>query len=70
MAFGIKGSVNICPVIDYHDVGEYLAVHRFWKAGQYPNRGTWAEQPVKLVRIMEYIDGIISESTGNTNNRP
>jgi hypothetical protein len=63
MAHGIKGSVNRCPVIDFFDAQEYLNIYRYWKQGHFPNRGTWAEQPHKLVRVMETIDGIISEST-------
>lgn len=63
MAHGIKGSTNICPVIDWHDVGEYLKVYTYWNKGHYPNAGTWADQPHKLVLAMEYIDGIINEST-------
>ena len=65
MAHGIKGSVNMCPVIDYFDAGQYLAIHRYWRNGNYPNTGTWAEQPYKLVKIMEYIDGTLGESIRN-----
>jgi len=63
MAFGIKGSTDRCPVIDWHEMNEYLRVYPYWKEHQYPNRGTWAEQPNKLVEAMEAFDGIISEST-------
>ena len=63
MAAGMKGSVNRCPVIDYFEASEYLRIYQYWKQGQYPNTGTWAQQPHKLVRIMETIDGIVSEST-------
>jgi hypothetical protein len=62
MVHGIKGSVNRCPVIDYFEASQYLEVYRYWKDGKYPNRGTWAEQPHKLVRIMEALDGIVRES--------
>lgn len=63
MVHGIKGSVNRCPVIDFFEVNQYLKVYQYWRNGQYPNRGTWADQPYKLVKAMEYLDGIISEST-------
>ena len=63
MAHGIPGSTNRCPVIDWHEANSYLQVYRYWQHHQYPNDGTWAEQPNKLVLAMEYIDGIVSEST-------
>lgn len=69
MAYGIKGSTNRCPVIDWHEMSEYLNVYRYWVEHQYPNEGTWADQPHKLVKAMGYLDGVIRESNGNPNNR-
>lgn len=61
MAPGIKGSARRCPVVDFFEFGEYLSVYRYWQQGQFPNDGTWAEQPNRLVKIMEFIDGQLSQ---------
>jgi len=63
MAHGIKGHATRCPVIDAQEIGDYFQVFKYWKKGQYPNNGTWAEQPYRLVRMMESID----EQTANAN---
>jgi hypothetical protein len=63
LANGIKGSVNRCPVIDFFEVNQYLKIYKYWQEGHYPNSGSWAEQPNKLVETMEYIHGVISESS-------
>jgi hypothetical protein len=63
MAHGIKGSTNRCPVIDWHEANGYLQVYKYWRSNLFPNEGTWADQPNKLVLAMEYLDGIVSEST-------
>lgn len=63
MVSGIKGSVNRCPVIDYFEAKMYLSIYQYWKDGKYPNSGSWAEQPNKLVEIMEYIESVIAQST-------
>lgn len=63
MVHGVKGSRDRCPVIDYFEVKDYLSVYRYWKLNQYPNEGTWAQQPNKLVEAMEHLDGIVSESS-------
>ena len=63
MAHGIKGHATRCPVIDAQEIGGYFQVFKYWKKGQYPNNGTWAEQPYRLVRMMESID----EQTANAN---
>jgi hypothetical protein len=64
MAHGIKGHASRCPVIDAQEVGDYFRIFKYWKAGQYPNTGTWAEQPNKLVLMMECIDD--QTANGNT----
>jgi len=56
MAHGVKGHATRCPVIDAMEIGDYFQVFKYWKQGQYPNLGTWAEQPYKLVMMMESID--------------
>ena len=56
MAHGVKGHATRCPVIDAVEIGDYFQVFKYWKQGQYPNSGTWAEQPYKLVMMMESID--------------
>jgi len=63
MVAGIKGHATRCPVIDEQEIGDYFQVFKYWKQGQYPNSGTWAEQPYKLVMMMESID----EQSTNTN---
>ena len=63
MAHGIKGHATRCPVIDAQEIGDYFQVFRYWNKGHYPNSGTWADQPYKLVRMMECID----EQTANAN---
>jgi hypothetical protein len=62
MTHGIKGSVNRCPVIDAFEMRTYMDVFRYWQSGQYPNPGTWADQPNRLVKIMECIDGTLADS--------
>ena len=64
MAHGIKGHASRCPVIDAQEVGDYFRIYRYWKDGQYPNTGTWAEQPNRLVMMMECIDD--QTTNGNT----
>ena len=63
MAHGIKGHATRCPVIDATEVSDYFQIFRYWNKGHYPNSGTWADQPYKLVRMMECID----EQTANAN---
>jgi len=57
MAHGVKGFATRCPVLDAQEVNEYFYVYKYWKQAQYPNSGTWAEQPYRLVLTMEAIDG-------------
>ncbi len=64
MAHGIKGHTSRCPVIDAQEIGDYFRIYKYWKDGQYPNTGTWAEQPNKLVLMMECIDD--QTANGNT----
>ena len=56
MAHGIKGHATRCPVIDAFEVSDYFRIFGYWKQNQYPNSGTWAEQPNRLVMMMECID--------------
>ena len=64
MAHGIKGHASRCPVTDAQEIGDYFRIFKYWKDGQYPNTGTWAEQPNKLVLMMECIDD--QTANGNT----
>ncbi len=63
MAHGIKGFTTRCPVIDHMEVGCYFRVHDYWEKGMFPNSGTWADQPHRLVMIMEALSGF---KNGNT----
>ena len=38
---------------------DYIRAYGFWKQGLFPNKGSWGEQPSKLVLAMEHIDGLI-----------
>ena len=57
MVHGVKGHTTRCPVIDANEMGDYFRIYQYWQKGQFPNRGTWAEQPYRLVMIMEAING-------------
>jgi len=63
MAHGVKGYATRCPVIDAFEVGDYFRIFKYWQKEQYPNTGTWAQQPNKLVLMMEAID----DNTTNAN---
>lgn len=56
MAHNVKGFASRCPVIDAWEMADYFRIFRFWEKGQYPNSGTWADQPNKLVMMMEVIN--------------
>lgn len=58
MAKGVKGHATRCPVIDASEVNSYFQIYNYWQEGKYPNSGTWAEQPNRLVEAMEVIRGI------------
>jgi hypothetical protein len=58
MAHGVKGYATRCPVIDTAEVHSYFQVFHYWEQGQYPNSGTWADQPNRLVESMEIIRGL------------
>jgi hypothetical protein len=66
MAHGVKGYATRCPVIDVAEVGDYFHIYKYWQQNQYPNSGTWAEQPSRLVLTMECIDGHTQSENANT----
>jgi hypothetical protein len=64
MAQGVKGFATRCPVIDAAEISEYFRVFSYWNKGEYPNSGTWADQPNRLVLMMENIG---EQTTANEN---
>ena len=63
MAHGVKGYATRCPVIDAFEVSSYFRIYKYWEKEQYPNSGTWAEQPNRLVLIMEAINEYTNPNT-------
>nr|HIL74922.1 hypothetical protein [Rhodospirillales bacterium] len=63
MAHGVNGYATRCPVIDAAEMGSYFRIYNYWEHGHYPNAGTWADQPHRLVLIMEEISGFTTRNT-------
>jgi hypothetical protein len=69
MAHGVKGYATRCPVIDAWEINDYFRIHKYWQQGHYPNAGTWAQQPNKLVLIIEAIDGYTTNANTDLGTR-